>query len=141
MSSIQVINYTDKSIAVIGDSKKYKEEFKKINGRWNKFLTDKEGNKMAGWIFSMKKKEEVLKILNLEPKSKPAPEPKPKSKPRSPETESKKKATEYLDMFGINSRKDFLMWSLKNHPDKGGKEDVFKRVSNWVDIVYGDNDE
>lgn len=55
---------------------------------------------------------------------------------RSPETQEKKKASEFLDMFGINCRKDFLSWSIKNHPDKGGKEDVFKRVSNWVDICF-----
>ena len=63
---------------------------------------------------------------------------KSKDEPKSPETQEKKKASEFLDMFGINSRKDFLQWSIKNHPDKGGKEEVYKRVSKWVDIVYGE---
>ena len=136
---MEIIKYTDKSVVIKGDTKKYKEDLKKLGGRWNPNLTDKEGNKFGGWIFSIKREPELL-VFILRDNHKEKKEEK-KEKPKSPETQEKKKASEYLDMFGINSRKDFLMWSLKNHPDKGGKEDVYKRVSNWVDIVYGDNDD
>jgi hypothetical protein len=135
---MELIKYTDKSVVIKGDTKKYKEDLKKLGGRWNPNLTDKEGNKFGAWIFSIKKEPELLVFLLSTKKEKPKEEPKERSK--SPETQEKKKASELLDMFGINSRKDFLLWSLKNHPDKGGKEEVYKRVSNWVDIVYGDNE-
>ena len=33
----------------------------------------------------------------------------------------------------ITSRNDFRMWAGRNHPDKGGDEDLFKRVNECVD--------
>ena len=51
---IKVIKYTDKSIAVIGETANYKELLKKIGGRYNSRL--KCG---PGWIFSTKKSDEI----------------------------------------------------------------------------------
>jgi len=56
-SAIEIIDYSDKSILVKGtDTKKFKEELKGLNGRWNASL--------GGWIFSKKKKPEVMKLFN-----------------------------------------------------------------------------
>ena len=41
----------------------------------------------------------------------------------------------------INDFKQFLKWSLLNHPDKGGKLSVFQEVSNCVDIFFRNNEE
>ena len=51
---IKVIKYTDKSIAVIGETASYKELLKKIGGRYNARL--KCG---PGWIFSAKKSDDI----------------------------------------------------------------------------------
>jgi hypothetical protein len=41
----------------------------------------------------------------------------------------------------INSKKDFLKWSVKNHPDKGGSEEIYKEISSCNDIIYGSQKE
>lgn len=38
---------------------------------------------------------------------------------------------------GITTRRDFVRWAVRNHPDKGGNTEVFQRVSNCVDTQYG----
>lgn len=55
----QVINYSEKAIAVIGDTKAIKEQLKALGGKFNKYL--KCG---AGWIFSAGKRAEVEAFLN-----------------------------------------------------------------------------
>lgn len=69
--SVQIIKYSEKSIAVIGYTKEIKEEFK-INGsfigRFNKFLKipneiTKEVENVAGWIFSLKNEAIVVDIV------------------------------------------------------------------------------
>lgn len=51
--------------------------------------------------------------------------------PRGPECDK------VLADAGITSRRDFLRWAVRNHPDKGGNTEVFQRVSNCVDTQYG----
>ena len=58
-----IVQYSEKSIAVFGDSRGVKDKFKEINGRFNKFL-NYEGARQAGWIFPHKHKLELQKILN-----------------------------------------------------------------------------
>jgi hypothetical protein len=53
---IKVIKYTEKSIAVIGETANYKELLKKIGGKYNARL--KCG---PGWIFSAKKSDDIKK--------------------------------------------------------------------------------
>lgn len=55
----QILNYSEKAIAVIGDNKAIKEQLKALGGRFNKYL--KCG---AGWIFSAGKRAEVEAFLN-----------------------------------------------------------------------------
>lgn len=68
-SRIQIIDYSEKSFAVIGETKPIKEDLKKLGGNFNYYLSCG-----AGWIFSKKRLEEVKsylisnkgKILNAE---------------------------------------------------------------------------
>ena len=53
-----LVQYSDKSIAVFGDSRAVKDKFKEINGRFNKFLKY-EGSSRAGWVFPDKNKFKV----------------------------------------------------------------------------------
>lgn len=60
--SINIVNYSEKSIAVLGETKSIKEHLSAIGGKWNPSLTHN-GEKVAGWIFVISKRDEVKKIL------------------------------------------------------------------------------
>ena len=60
--SIQIVNYSEKSIAVLGDSKPIKDHLLALGGKFNPSLTWKE-EKVSGWIFVASKKEDVKKVL------------------------------------------------------------------------------
>ena len=53
-SGVQIIDYSDKAIAVVGDTRAIKETLKSLGGRFNGRLSCG-----AGWIFSKKKEQEV----------------------------------------------------------------------------------
>lgn len=58
MTNITIINYTEKSFVLVGDTKEYKDEIKNIGGKWNPKLKD-----CKGWIFSKKHLNKVVKFL------------------------------------------------------------------------------
>lgn len=57
-NGVQIIDYSEKAIAVIGDTKAIKETLKSLGGRFNNRLSCG-----AGWIFSKKKEQEVKSKL------------------------------------------------------------------------------
>ena len=57
---IQLINYSEKAIAVIGDTRAIKDTLKAIGGRFNACLTCG-----AGWIFSKSKEDALRAALNI----------------------------------------------------------------------------
>ncbi|HXU28616.1 MAG TPA: hypothetical protein VN698_15415 [Bacteroidia bacterium] len=59
-ANLTVINYSDKAIAIIGETYPVKDVLKRIGGRFNYNLTCG-----AGWIFSKAKAELLRKELNL----------------------------------------------------------------------------
>jgi hypothetical protein len=57
---LKLINYSDKSIAVVGEgTKEYKDKLAELGGRYNKNL-----NQGPGWIFSIKHTEKVQSFLD-----------------------------------------------------------------------------
>lgn len=60
---MEVVEYSEKSVAVFGDTKTYKEELKKLGGKFNNRLTRNE-NVEAGWIFSKKAEKDVRKFVS-----------------------------------------------------------------------------
>lgn len=60
---IFMVDYSEKAIAVFGDTKPIKEKLKQAGGKFNAFLTYN-GQKSAGWIFSKTQTEAVKSILN-----------------------------------------------------------------------------
>lgn len=56
--TIRIVVYSDKAIAVYGETRQYAEQFKEIGGYFNARL--REG---AGWIFSKKRELEVRNVL------------------------------------------------------------------------------
>lgn len=61
--NIEMLQYSDKSYAIIGDTKPIKDILKENGGRFCPFLTV-DGQKTAGWIFNLKNAEKVEKVLN-----------------------------------------------------------------------------
>jgi hypothetical protein len=62
-----VVDYTAKSVAVLGDTKPIKEQLKSFGGRFNRGLFDSNtGTKTSGWIFSKSKKDLIVNSLNLQ---------------------------------------------------------------------------
>lgn len=61
----ELISYSEKSLAVIGDTKPIKDTLKELGGRFNRFLKPDgpDSEAVPGWIFSIKKKEELEKIF------------------------------------------------------------------------------
>ncbi len=60
--SINIVNYSEKSIAVLGDTKPIKDHLSALGGKWNPSLTHN-GEKVSGWIFVSSKRDDVKKIL------------------------------------------------------------------------------
>lgn len=67
MENIRVINYSEKSFAILGEGTKViKDNLKSLGGKFNRNLTDPEtGEKIAGWIFSIKRYDSVITALGL----------------------------------------------------------------------------
>ena len=57
---IQIVNYSEKAIAIVGDTRAIKETLKALGGRFNAHLTCG-----AGWIFSKSKEVAIRAALNI----------------------------------------------------------------------------
>lgn len=62
VEGIEVVDYSEKAVAVFGDTKAIKEQLKKLGGRFNPSL-NYNGEKRAGWIFSKKQADKVRELL------------------------------------------------------------------------------
>lgn len=58
--SLRIVDYSEKAIAVVGDTKQIKDILRKLGGRFNSRLTCG-----AGWVFPKKKADEVRAALSL----------------------------------------------------------------------------
>lgn len=59
---LEIVDYSEKAIAVFGDTKAIKDELKKLGGKFNPALRYN-GGKRAGWIFSKKQADKVRALL------------------------------------------------------------------------------
>ena len=57
---VQIIDYSEKAIAIVGDTRAIKETLKSLGGRFNAHLTCG-----AGWIFSKAKESALREALNI----------------------------------------------------------------------------
>lgn len=62
VEGLEIVDYSEKAIAVFGDTKAVKDQLKELGGRFNPSL-NYNGEKRAGWIFSKKKADEVRELL------------------------------------------------------------------------------
>ena len=61
---IEIIDYSERAVAVFGETKPIKEKLKDLGGSFNNYLNYR-GEKKPGWIFSKKKEMELRSALNL----------------------------------------------------------------------------
>jgi hypothetical protein len=59
-----IVDYSEKALAVFGDTRPVKDELKALGGRFNPKLTHNE-KKQAGWIFSKAKGQQVRNLLTV----------------------------------------------------------------------------
>ena len=59
---VEIIDYSDKAIAVIGNTYPIKDQLKELGAKFNKSLTVN-GQRTAGWILSKRKKADVEQII------------------------------------------------------------------------------
>lgn len=71
---LEIVDYSEKAIAVFGDTKAIKDQLKELGGRFNPSLTYN-GEKRAGWIFSKKQTDKVRELLAPAKSAKEADEP------------------------------------------------------------------
>ena len=62
-ANFELVDYSEKALALFGDTKPIKEQLKEIGGRFNPYL-NYNGQKRAGWIFSKSKAEQLKNIIN-----------------------------------------------------------------------------
>lgn len=63
VEGIDVVDYSEKAVAVFGDTKAIKEQLKELGGRFNPSL-NYNGEKRAGWIFSKKQADKVKSLIS-----------------------------------------------------------------------------
>ena len=70
---LRLVQYSEKSIAIFGNTKPIKDQLKELGGKFNNFLKEQnESNEpitSAGWIFPNKNKSELLKLIETANKS------------------------------------------------------------------------
>jgi hypothetical protein len=64
IEGLELVDYSEKAVAVFGNTKPIKDELKNLGGRFNPNLT-KEGSKVPGWIFSKNKLADLKNLLSL----------------------------------------------------------------------------
>ena len=63
-SDYTIVDYSEKAVAIFGDTRAIKDELKAMGGRFNARLTYN-GKKLAGWIFQKSKEDNLRQLVNL----------------------------------------------------------------------------
>lgn len=80
--AVEIVDYSEKALAVFGETKEIKDQLKKLGGRFNPSLKHN-GEKRAGWIFSKKQAEAVRELVDFLQQEQPIPEEEPETRPAS----------------------------------------------------------
>lgn len=59
-----IVDYSEKAVAIFGDTRAIKEQLSALGGRFNMYLTLK-GEKCAGWILQKSKEDDLRRLVNL----------------------------------------------------------------------------
>lgn len=94
IEGLEIVDYSEKAIAVFGNTKEIKEQLKALGGKFNPALKYEDG-KCAGWIFSKKQADKVRALL-------------------APSTDSSKEQPEKIDNEEINNLPDNILTESDN---------------------------
>ena len=61
---IMIVSYSEKAVAVFGETRPLKELLKEQGGRFNPYLK-KDGENCPGWIFSKKREQQLREVLKV----------------------------------------------------------------------------
>ena len=61
---VELVEYSEKALAVFGDTRPIKDTLRELGGRFNRALS-RGGEKCAGWVFSRSKGEQLRAVLGL----------------------------------------------------------------------------
>ena len=62
-NSLTIFNYSEKAIAVFGNTEQHKTKLTELGGKYNPRLK-KEGEITPGWIFSKSKRTQIQEFIN-----------------------------------------------------------------------------
>ena len=96
-NKMEIVDYSDRSIAVIGDSRAIKDQLKELGGRYNRNLTVNDET-VAGWIFSKKKEDAVRQLVEGGEPSSPVRTKSPPKRIRSSKPPTSKELANYQDV-------------------------------------------
>ena len=63
-NNIEIIEYSDKALAIFGNTYNIKDQIKELGGKFNPRLKYKDDQKKPGWIISKKKQKEIEELIN-----------------------------------------------------------------------------
>lgn len=106
VEDLEMVDYSEKAIAVFGDTKAIKEQLKELGGRFNPAL-NYNGEKRAGWIFSKKKADEVRNLMASEKVEAVEELPAPPEEIYIPELEEETKQPEKLGNIHLTETDNF----------------------------------
>lgn len=106
VEGLEIVDYSEKAIAVFGDTKAIKEQLKELGGRFNPSL-NYNGEKRAGWIFSKKKADEVRNLMDSEKVEAVEELPAPPEEIYIPELEEETKQPEKLGNIHLTEMGNF----------------------------------
>jgi hypothetical protein len=119
--SLYIVDYSEKAIAIFGDTKYYKNKLSEIQGKFNASLNFKNENgeteKKAGWIFPKVRKDMVQQVVNDINSGKIEKEPSLSNKPKMIKQDENKSSLN--DLEEKSSNRDYVNISSL-------KEELFK---------------
>jgi hypothetical protein len=134
---LQVINYSDKAVALIGDTKAIKDTLKAMGGKFNPRLSCG-----AGWIFSAKKRDDLQRLITTGE----APTAKPVEQKNVPAvycgTYHKYNcgsiAGAWVRITDYANGEEVLKACAKLHKDEADPEFMFQDYENFPQWFYGE---
>jgi hypothetical protein len=119
--SLYIVDYSEKAIAIFGETKYYKNKLSEIQGKFNASLNFKNENgeteKKAGWIFPKVRKDMVKQVVNDINSGKIEKEPSLSNKPKMIKQDENKSSLN--DLEEKSSNRDYVNISSL-------KEELFK---------------
>ena len=64
-TALTILEYSEKSFVLLGDTKQYKDEIKELGGRWNSNLDLGAEGLTKGWIFSNKNLDKIKEWIEI----------------------------------------------------------------------------